>query len=84
MRPDEVQNSKFNADQWVIFHHSPTFYSNFTFLLKMAEQLGVYVLPANPNKYSARNLKRFDNVDLTASIMGLNKGFSPMFGTKGS
>ena len=44
------------SDEWVILHHSPTFYTNFAILLQMAEKLGIYVLPSIPNKYSPRNL----------------------------
>ena len=62
-------------------HHPPRFYENFALLLTMAEKLGIFVLPAAPNKFSARNLRRFDSVDPSASIQGLNNGSSPMFGT---
>ena len=55
----DIETSKLNGDHWVMLHHSPDFYSNFATLLKMAEQLEVYILPSSPNKYSARNLKSF-------------------------
>ena len=48
----------------------------------MAEKLGIYTLTSCANKYSARNLKRFDSIDLVSSIQGLNSGHSAMFGTK--
>ena len=83
--PNEIREEGFtksSADQWVILHHSPDFYSNFALILQMAEKLGIYTLMSCANKYSARNLKRFDSIDLISSIKGLNLGHSPMFGTK--
>ena len=83
--PNEFREQEFtksSADQWVILHHSPDFYSNFALILQMAEKLGIYTMTSCANKYSARNLKRFDSIDLISSIQGLNSGHSPMFGTK--
>ena len=66
-------------EDWVILHHSPTFYTNFAILLQMAEKLGIYVLPSIPNKYSARNLKRFDQIQIDSSENGFQNGHSPIF-----
>ena len=69
-------------DEWVILHHSPTFYTNFVILLQMAEKLGIYVLPSIPNKYSARNLKRFDQIQIDSSENGFQNGHSPIFSVR--
>ena len=45
----------------------------------MAEKLGIYVLPSISNKYSARNLKRFDQIQIDSSENGFQNGHSPIF-----
>ena len=84
--PKEYVNDflEIKPEEWVFWSHSPVFYKNFGILLQKAEQLGIFVIPSVPNKYSVRNLRRFDSVSVSASISGLNLlGNSPMFG-KGS
>ncbi len=60
-------------------HHSESFYANFACILQAAEKLGVYELPAVRNKFSAKNLRRFDSVDPAMSVKGLSLGRSPLF-----
>ena len=59
--PKELQEGQYEglkSYDYVILHHSPTFYTNFALLLQMAEKLNIYSLPATPNKYSVRALKK--------------------------
>jgi len=44
--------------------HGDIFYRNFAAILKLAESLGIYSLPAHPDKYSFTQLKKFDSIDL--------------------
>lgn len=62
-------------------HHSDAFYHNFAVLLRVAERLGIYELPALPNKFSPKALARFDNLDVEASLAGLNLGRSRLYAT---
>ena len=83
--PKELREDNYGGmkpSDFVILHHSPTFYTNFALLLQMAEKLNIYSLPTTPNKYSVRALKRFDQLDPEASKSGLNIGQSPMFSNK--
>ena len=83
--PKELQEGQYEglkSYDYVILHHSPTFYTNFALLLQMAEKLNIYSLPATPNKYSVRALKRFDQLDPEALKRGLNIGSCPMFSNK--
>ena len=79
--PKEYANEfpSIKPEEWVFWSHSPVFYKNFAVLLQKAEQLGIYVSPSVPNKYSVRNLRRFDSLNMSASLSGLNIGHSPMF-----
>ena len=70
-------------EEWVFWSHSPVFYKNFAILLQKAEQLGIFLIPSVPNKYSVRNLRRFDSVSVSASFSGLNLlGHSLMLGKR--
>jgi len=44
--------------------HGDIFYRNFAAILKLAESLGIYSLPAHPDKYSFTQLKKFYSIDL--------------------
>mmetsp|Transcript_10165 Transcript_10165/g.31692 ORF Transcript_10165/g.31692 Transcript_10165/m.31692 type:complete len:168 (-) Transcript_10165:104-607(-) len=69
------------AKDFVEVHHSDVFYANFSALLRVAEKLGIYTLPPSPNKFAPKSLMRFDNLDLEASLGGLNLGRSHLFAT---
>ena len=60
-------------------HHSQTFYKNFATLLSAAEKLGIYALPSVRNKFTARNLMRFDSIDLGMHLKGFHVGYSKRY-----
>merc|ERR1712241_468366 len=68
-------------DEMVPVHHSDDFYTNFAALLRVAERLGIYSLPAGPNKFAPKSLMRFDSIDPTALRAGLSAGKSDMYAT---
>ena len=58
-------------------HHSDNFYKNFATILRIAEQLNIYILPKTNKNFSIRNLQRYDcmfNPDDNLSI-----GTSPLY-----
>ena len=58
-------------------HHCDNFYKNFATILRMAEQLDIYILPKTNKNFSVRNLQRYDcmfNPDDNISV-----GSSPLF-----
>jgi len=57
--------------------HSDTFYINFARILKVAEDLKIFVLPSAPNKFSQRNLKRLDSLD--TEVLPLPPSSSPLY-----
>lgn len=65
--------------RFIAVHHSDSFYDNFAELLRAAERLGIYVLPSVANKFAPKSLMRFDSIDPSASVKGLNLGRSPLF-----
>lgn len=44
--------------------HSKTFYTHFANILKLAEDLKIFYLPSQPDKFSRRSLTRFDQLDV--------------------
>merc|ERR1712039_1046310 len=68
-------------DKLVPVHHSEDFYSNFAALLRVAERLGIYSLPAGPNKFAPKSLMRFDSIDPAAMRAGLSVGKSELYAT---
>ena len=58
-------------------HHCDNFYKNFATILRMSEQLDIYILPKTNKNFSVRNLQRYDcmfNPDDNLSV-----GSSPLF-----
>jgi hypothetical protein len=58
-------------------HHSDNFYKNFATILRIAEQLKIYILPKTNKNFSVRNLQRYDcmfNPDDKLSV-----GESPLY-----
>ena len=58
-------------------HHSDNFYKNFATILRIAEQLNIYILPKTNKIFSVRNLQRYDcmfNPDDKLSV-----GESPLY-----
>jgi hypothetical protein len=78
LQPHAVEPCK---DGFLPVHHSDTFYANFAELLRAAERLEIYTLPAAANKFGAKSLMRFDAIDPVASLCKLNVGHSPLFAT---
>ena len=72
-------HKKASAKEMLTVHHSQTFYKNFATLLRAAEKLKIYALPAVRNKFSPRNLMRFDSIDLGMHMKGFHVGHSPRF-----
>ncbi|ETO28464.1 hypothetical protein RFI_08669 [Reticulomyxa filosa] len=48
---------------WVETEHPQCFYENYALILRKSEELDIFCLPKTPDKFSVRNLKRFDNID---------------------
>ncbi len=46
-------------------HHGIEFYQNYKRILQTAEAMGIFEIPHIPDKFSARNLSRFDNIDIS-------------------
>merc|ERR1719191_53467 len=76
LQPHATEPSK---DGFLPVHHPELFYTNFAELLRVAERLGIYKLPAAPNKLASKSLMRFDSVDPDASLSKLNVGQSLLF-----
>ena len=72
-------HKKASAKEMLTVHHSQTFYKNFATLLRAAESLRIYALPSVRNKFSPRNLMRFDSIDLGMHMKGFHLGHSPRF-----
>ena len=51
----ETKNNKFMP-----CHHSDSFYKNFATILRLAQQLDIYILPKTNKNFSIRNLQRYD------------------------
>jgi len=68
-------------NEMVPVHHSDDFYANFAALLRVAERLGIYSLPAGPSKFAPKSLMRFDSIDPAALRAGLSVGKSELYAT---
>ena len=73
------KKKKASGKEMVMVHHSQTFYKNFATLLSAAEKLGIYALPSVRNKFTARNLMRFDSIDLGMHLKGFHVGYSKRY-----
>lgn len=52
-------------NKWIELEHPKQFYANYAKILKIAEKLNIFTLGNVKDKYSMRNLKRFDDIDST-------------------
>lgn len=66
------------TDQNVDCSHGTDFYLQFARILETSERLGIFVLPARPNKFSMPSLLRFDALDLEEVSQSLC-GYSILF-----
>eukprot|EP01125_Pyxidicula_operculata_P002594 TRINITY_DN12449_c0_g1_i1.p1 TRINITY_DN12449_c0_g1~~TRINITY_DN12449_c0_g1_i1.p1 ORF type:complete len:300 (-),score=9.11 TRINITY_DN12449_c0_g1_i1:36-821(-) len=58
--------------------HDDKFYDCFSKLLGRSEELGIFSLPPIPNKYSFRNLRHYDKIDLAVCPLNFC-GLSPKY-----
>jgi len=54
-------------------HHSTNFYINFSKILRIAEILGIYVLPKTHRNFQIKNLQRFDSLVNPNDSMSMGK-----------
>ena len=62
---------------WYAQSHSENFYKNFAKILKKAEELKIFILPPQTNKFGQRSLERFDSLDTEAAP--LPSSSSPLY-----
>ena len=58
-------------------HHSENFYKNFATILRMAEQLNIYILPQTHKNFNIRNLQRYDCMFSPSDKLSV--GTSPLY-----
>ena len=58
-------------------HHSENFYKNFATILRMAEQLNIYILPQTHKNFNIRNLQRYDCMFSPSDKLSV--GISPLY-----
>jgi len=64
--------------KWHYIAHCEAFYANFAKILVLADRLDIFKLPNTPNKYSMRNLKRYDSIDVEV-VPSYAMGTSPLY-----
>lgn len=73
-----VDNKKNNS--FMQNHHSDSFYGNFAKLLRISEELNIYVLPKTHRNFNIKNLQRYDSLINPNDLLSL--GTSPLFQKK--
>lgn len=64
-----VENKKKNA--FMQNHHSNNFYINFAKILRIAKNLGIYILPKTYHNLQIKNLQRYDSLVNPEDLMSL-------------
>ena len=72
---EETTNGKYRA----IDYHGEEFYKNFAYLLRIAEANDIFTLPSSKNKFSMKNLLRYDSLDIVNAPLGF-VGSSKLYG----
>lgn len=79
--PDSGKGKK--SRRWRFDAHCDLFYANFAEILRVAEDLGIFVLPKRQMKLSHKSLLRFDALDISVAPTE-QIGASPRFASQGS
>ena len=73
----QLQNTITKKNAFMPCHHSDNFYRNFATILRMAEQLNIYILPATHRNFMIKNLQRYDC--MFSPDDKLSVGISPLY-----